>query len=36
MFLEDKLYTIIPNLDSWIHTTFNKLNRWMRKHMGRR
>ena len=26
MFLEDKLYTALPNLDSWLATTFNKLN----------
>ena len=25
-FLEDKLYTALPNLDSWLHTTFNRLN----------
>ena len=32
MFLEDKLYTALPNLDSWIHTTFNKLNRMEKTH----
>ena len=26
MFLEDKLYTALPNLNSWLHTTFNRLN----------
>ena len=26
MFLEDKLYTALPNLNSWLATTFNRLN----------
>ena len=26
MFLEDKLYTALPNLNSWLHTTFNRMN----------
>ena len=26
MFLEDKMYQALPNLDSWLHTTFNRLN----------
>ena len=26
MFLEDKLYQALPNLNSWLATTFNKLN----------
>ena len=26
MFLEDKMYTALPNLNSWLHTTFNRLN----------
>ena len=26
MFLEDKMYTALPNLDSWLHQTFNRLN----------
>ena len=26
MFLEDKLYTNLPNLNSWLYTTFNRLN----------
>ncbi len=25
MFLEDKMYTALPNLNSWLHTTFNRL-----------
>ena len=36
MFLEDKLYTALPNLDSWIHTTFNKLNRMAEKTHGKK
>ena len=31
MFLEDKLYTSLPNLDSWLHTTFNRLNHMAEK-----
>ena len=26
MFLEDKLYTALPNLNSWLATTFNRMN----------
>ena len=26
MFLEDKMYTALPNLNSWLHTTFNRMN----------
>ena len=26
MFLEDKMYQALPNLDSWLYTTFNRLN----------
>ena len=26
MFLEDKLYTALPNLNSWLNTTFNRMN----------
>ena len=26
MFLEDKMYQALPNLNSWLATTFNKLN----------
>ena len=26
MFLEDKLYQALPNLNSWLATTFNRLN----------
>jgi len=36
MFLEDKLYTALPNLNSWIHTTFNKLNRMAEKTHGKK
>ena len=34
MFLEDKLYTALPNLDSWLHTTFNRLNKMAEKSHG--
>ena len=36
MFLEDKLYTALPNLNSWIHTTFNKLNRMAERTHGKK
>ena len=26
MFLEDKMYTALQNLNSWLATTFNRLN----------
>jgi len=26
MFLEDKMYTALPNLNSWLATTFNRMN----------
>jgi len=26
MFLEDKMYQALPNLNSWLATTFNKMN----------
>ena len=26
MFLEDKMYTALPNLNSWLANTFNRLN----------
>ena len=26
MFLEDKLYQALPNLNSWLATTFNRMN----------
>ena len=26
MFLEDKMYTALPNLTSWLANTFNRLN----------
>ena len=26
MVLEDKMYTALPNLNSWLHTTFNRMN----------
>ena len=31
MFLEDKLYTALPNLTSWLMTNFNQLNRYAEK-----
>ena len=31
MFLEDKLYTALPNLTSWLLTNFNQLNRYAEK-----
>ena len=34
MFLEDKLYTALPNLDSWLATTFNRLNHMAEKSNG--
>ena len=35
MFLEDKLYTAtLPNLDSWLHSTFNRLNHMAEKTHG--
>ena len=34
MFLEDKLYTALPNLNSWLHTTFNRLNHMAEKTHG--
>ena len=34
MFLEDKLYTALPNLDSWLHQTFNRLNQMAEKTHG--
>ena len=34
MFLEDKLYTALPNLDSWLHSTFNRLNQMAEKTHG--
>ena len=34
MFLEDKLYTALPNLDSWLHSTFNRLNQMAEKSHG--
>ena len=26
MFMADKMYTVIKDLDSWLHTSFNALN----------
>ena len=26
MFMQDKMYTVIKDLDSWLHTSFNALN----------
>jgi DNA polymerase-1 len=34
MFLEDKLYTALPNLNSWLATTFNRLNQMAEKTHG--
>ena len=34
MFLEDKLYTALPNLESWLHSTFNRLNHMAEKTHG--
>tara|TARA_Y100000356_G_scaffold82633_1_gene68721 strand:- start:1702 stop:2214 length:513 start_codon:yes stop_codon:yes gene_type:complete len=31
MFLEDKLYSALPNLDSWLLTNFNQLNIYAEK-----
>ena len=31
MFLEDKLFTALPNLNSWLLTNFNQLNRYAEK-----
>ena len=34
MFLEDKMYQALPNLDSWLATTFNRLNQMAEKTNG--
>jgi 5'-3' exonuclease len=34
MFLEDKLYTALPNLNSWLLTNFNQLNHCAEKTHG--
>ena len=31
MFLEDKLYSALPNVDSWLLKTFNQLNQYAEK-----
>jgi len=31
MFLEDKLFTALPNLNSWLLTNFSKLNNYAEK-----
>ena len=36
MFLEDKLYTNLPNLNSWLYTTFNRLNFMAEKTHGQK
>ena len=38
MFLEDRMFNTLPNLDSWLLSTFNQLNKYMKKrlNMGRR
>ena len=34
MFLEDKMYTALPNLNSWLHSTFNRMNQMAEKTHG--
>ena len=34
MFLEDKMYTALPNLTSWLATTFNRMNHMAEKTHG--
>ena len=34
MFLEDKMYTALPNLESWLTTTYNRLNQMAEKTHG--
>lgn len=36
MFLEDKLYTALPNLNSWLSTSFNRLNHMAEKTHGKK
>tara|TARA_B100001094_G_scaffold111810_1_gene107620 strand:+ start:32 stop:1111 length:1080 start_codon:yes stop_codon:yes gene_type:complete len=36
MFLEDKLYTALPNLNSWLSTSFNRLNFMAEKTHGKK
>jgi|TARA_Y100000992_G_scaffold296580_1_gene259013 5'-3' exonuclease len=36
MFLEDKLYAALPNLNSWLATTFNRLNNMAEKSYGKK
>ena len=36
MFLEDKMYQALPNLDSWLATTFNRLNQMAEKTHGKK
>ena len=36
MFLEDKLYTALPNLSSWLSTSFNRLNFMAEKTHGKK
>jgi 5'-3' exonuclease len=36
MFLEDKLYSALPNLNSWLMTTFNRLNQMAEKSYGQK
>ena len=31
MFLEDKLFTALPNVTSWLSTNFNQLNQYAEK-----
>ena len=36
MFIEDRMYGALPNMDSWIMQTWTKLNRFGRLTMGRK
>ena len=31
MFLEDRMFNTLPNLDSWLLSTFNQLNKYAKK-----
>ena len=36
MFMDDKLYSALPNLNSWLATSFNKLNNMAEKSYGKK
>ena len=36
MFMDDKLYSTLPNLNSWLATSFNKLNNMAEKSYGKK